>query len=132
MCQGQLSNIGLALRMYAQNYNGYLPPSLDAIVPYAGNAPYLYVCPSHLPEEMPESVEVLDDILGYSYFGAGLGRLRKDPDLIVLMDRYPHPADEHLGLKKGWNVLTLDLKVHFVPADSVKLKLMSERVDLSK
>ncbi|MFC1672208.1 hypothetical protein ACFL01_03635 [Planctomycetota bacterium] len=113
--------------MYAQDYNGLLPPSLDEVVPYCGKARHIYICPSHWPEKMPEGLPVPEDVLNYSYFGAGL-RVGGDPDMIVLIERRPHAASKFQDLAKGWNVLTLDFEAHFLSADSPRLKLLNKRI----
>jgi len=56
VCQSNLRSIGIAIGLYAEDYNGYCPPGATSnwdaplwpqyLVRYAGNNPNLFYCPS--------------------------------------------------------------------------------------
>lgn len=124
-CAGHLKQIGQGLKMYAQDYGGFLPPTLDQVVPYTSYSSWTYICPSHRPEELPERAPVAEGILGYDYFGAGL-HIDGDPHTIIAIDRDRHPESKSWHVEAGWNVLTLDFQVRFVSQKKGKLKFLRE------
>jgi hypothetical protein len=111
-CASNVRQLALAMRMYASDNDGFMPPAAHAV---AGLNEYLkssqiYQCPSD-----PTPVEVAAPGLGtfkLSYLLNTQVRLDDLPGTILVGDSQP---DRHLG--RRWNGARLDGAGHLWPAD---------------
>jgi prepilin-type processing-associated H-X9-DG protein len=97
-CMSNLSQIGLACKMYAMDHGEKLPPNLAALADYVGDNPSVFVCASS--ETEPGDLASVDTWSDYILVP---NRSEGDPGDAVLVFEKPGC---HSG--RGGNILTVD------------------------
>ncbi|MCK5804435.1 MAG: DUF4190 domain-containing protein [Lentisphaeria bacterium] len=89
-CSGNLKSIGLALRMYSQDYDEHFPPALNTLKKHDYlTAGKVYICPSTTDTPAQAGQDLTPDTVSYQYFGAGTGltESNQDAQTIIACDK---------------------------------------------
>jgi hypothetical protein len=120
ICQNNLKQIGVCLRMYAEANQGTLPDKLSALYPDYASGPEVFVCPAS-GNKLGDPMHI-DDWTDYTYFPG----LRMTQPIANSRARacYHYEQDAELP---GWNELYLDGHVEYrVDWDSPRAKQQKE------
>ena len=127
-CMSNLKQIGLAIHLYTQSFNGYLPPDFEVLVPAFLSDPKTLRCPHRKEKDIV--------VTSSDYYCEDVFRLRIDgdglpPDTILAYDLPGNHADES-GKTLVYHVLFLDAHVEPMPANKFRGALQRQRKMLKK
>jgi len=124
-CASNLRQIGLAIKVYAQENGEAFPPNFDVLYPVYVDEPKLFSCPSNPGEwqKIKETGEVHPEWTSYVYV-SGLDDT-DDAACVLAYDR----AENHDG--DGVYVLFLDTHVEWMPDPGKLAELLAKTRELA-